>query len=705
MTKYVSFPSLSIICLVLIASCGGGGGGSTPDPESSSTPSPTPTPGTDTAAPTLQLTLNTPVGKNTVDTSTITLSGIATDNLDIESILVNGQIATERFSLTASDNGRRIEWSVEQNLALGENLFDVTVVDSNGNTSAPESVTIHRTYITPTVLFDSPSEDEWIGYYHQSGLSDVLHFDKNTLEARETSRVSPSGSSQVDKLGPNGNIIYSVSASRQLNSAFIRATDINTNEETILKIVTLKFDSGQWTSSGIFYTGYRASDNSFYMLISYEHIDNGVQQSTIFKYSIDDNSITYIINENLDADPAFVANSLVVSENYILTVHNAEPGTLTQIDPNDGSQTVIADNINGELTVLAIDSAETFVYGLHYSHVTKINLETQEVDYFSFNQNFFNFSSPKTITIDETNNRLLVIEPSLGQIITVDIANGERGSLLNNNVGEGRTFIYPRDMVVTSDKQTAYVTDKARNVPAAIFEIELETGNRTEIIEMPWDISRVVPTSLALDDNRDRLFVATSDTIAQVNLVSGERTIIASTAVGSGESISTIESIEFDNVNQTLIILESTRILSLNVNTLDRVTLFDNLVEGSTALSFDHDNNRLLLLNNSLGAFAIDLETEAVTTLASECLDPSGDNTFNEDNESYGSIAYNANKNTLLIANNSLIEYDLDNDTCTFEDIVIRAATFDNDNSAIMLTERGVAHRDLTTGQNYIISR
>ncbi len=704
MTKHVSFPSLCITCLVLIASCGGGGG-STSAPLQS--PSPTATPANDTVAPRVQLTLNTPSGKNTVDTSTITLSGIATDNLDIEFIRVNGQVPTERFSLNATNSGRTIEWDVEQSLALGENLFEVTVTDSSGNTSAPESVTIHRTYITPTVLFNSPSQDEWIGYYHQSGVSDVLHFDKNTLESRETSRLSRNYNAPLDKLSASEDTIYSARYSAVQNAVYITATDINTNVENMLVTVPLDMDSGRWSRVNVFKSAYLASNNSYYILITYHTIDGGTQQSTLLKYGIDDRNIEYIINESLDADPAFQPESFAVSENYILVFSNAGNRTLTKINPDDGSQTLLIENIAGTLTTMEIDSTETFVYAVNYSFATKINLDTLSADYFSYSQNqdFFNFSAPKSITIDETNNRLLVIEPYLGQIITVDIDSGERGSLLNNNVGEGHTFIYPKDMVVTSDKQTAYVTDQARNVPSAIFEIELETGNRTEITDMPWDISTVNPTSLSLDDNRKHLFIATSDTIAQANLISGERTIIVSAAVGSGEPISAIESIEYDSVTQTLLILESTKIISLNINTLVRVTLFDNLAEGSTALSFDHTNNRLLLLNNSLGVFSIDLETKIVSTLASECVNQFNANTIINSGMDYGSIAYNANKNTLLIANDSLIEYDVGSGTCTTEDILIRAAVYDNDNTAIMTTERGVAHRDLITGQNYILSR
>ncbi len=702
MTRHVSFPSLCITCLVLIASCGGGGGSSTPG----KSPNPTPTPAADTVAPSVQL-LNTPSGKNTVDTSTIILSGIATDNLDIEFIRVNGQVPTERFSLNATNSGRTIEWSVEKSLDLGENLFEVTASDSTGNTSAPESVTIHRTYITPTVLFDSPSQDEWIGYYHQYGLSDVLRFDKNTLDARETSRLSRGYNLTIDKLSANEDTVYSATFSGTSSTLTITATDINTNKENILETIQLDANPDLWSWVGVFHSGYRASDNSYYILISYYPIDDGTKQRTILKYGIDDRSIEYIINGSFDSDPAFEPNSFAVSENYILAYNAAGNSALTKIDPIDGSQTVLVENIAGALTIMAIDSTETFVYGLNYSFATKINLVTLEVEYFSYSQNqdFFNFSGPKSITIDEINNRLLVVEPYLEKIITIDIDSGERGSLLNNYVGDGRTFTNPTDMVVTQDKQTAYVSDRVQHVPSAIFEVDLQSGNRTEITDMPWDISTVNPSSLALDDNRKHLFIATSDSIAQANLISGERTIIASAAVGSGEPISAIESIEYDSVTQTLLILESTKIISLNVNTLVRVTLFNDLAEGSTALSFDHANNRLLLLNNSLGVFSIDLETEIVSTLASECVNQSNANIIIESTASYGSIAYNANKNTLLIANDSLIEYDVDSGACTTEGILIRAAVYDNDNTAIMTTERGVALRDLITGQNYILSR
>ena len=139
------------------------------------------------------------------------------------------------------------------------------------------------------------------------------------------------------------------------------------------------------------------------------------------------------------------------------------------------------------------------------------------------------------------------------------------------------------------------------------------------------------PGSLVLDSVNNRVLVANNDafTLYDVDLATGDRTIISDSVTGSGPLIAKNGGVELDtNSNRALAIhrVPNAALYGVNLTTGDRTLISgDGTSAGSgtqfsqiEAVQFDAANNRVLIIDSGLNAiFGVNLATGARTILSS----------------------------------------------------------------------------------------
>ena len=252
------------------------------------------------------------------------------------------------------------------------------------------------------------------------------------------------------------------------------------------------------------------------------------------------------------------------------------------------------------------------------------------------------FDNPTAILLDNSDPdspRLLVLDSGLDAVIAVDVNNGDRTIIsddndeINNNaqVGSGPGFEGPTAITLDSSDPAnplLFVTDLTRD---AVLSVDLNTGNRTVIsdsndesngnAEVGAGSGFGFPQSITLD-NRDsdspRLLVVDSgrDAVIAVDIATGNRTVISDAnnegeEVGSGVAFNLPRSIILDNRdpdNIRALVTDTNRdaIIAVDLNTGDR-----------TVLSDDNDTfNSNAMVGNGLGfqvPVSITLDTSAIT--------------------------------------------------------------------------------------------
>ena len=139
------------------------------------------------------------------------------------------------------------------------------------------------------------------------------------------------------------------------------------------------------------------------------------------------------------------------------------------------------------------------------------------------------------------------------------------------------------------------------------------------------------PGSLVLDSANNRVLIADNGTFTlyEVDLATGDRTIISNSVTGTGPLIANNEGVELDtNSNRALAIhrVSKAALYGVNLTTGDRTLLSgDGTAAGSgtqfsqiEAVQFDAANNRALITDSGLNAvFGVNLATGARTVLSS----------------------------------------------------------------------------------------
>jgi glucodextranase-like protein len=212
--------------------------------------------------------------------------------------------------------------------------------------------------------------------------------------------------------------------------------------------------------------------------------------------------------------------------------------------------------------------------------------------------------------------RLLVLAAQ--KVTAVDIATGNRttlsGLVLGSNVGSGPSFVSPQRMKLDAAHGRLLVADNGVN---ALMTVDLASGDRATLV------GSLTPTavnllSVALDAATSHAFVAplSHGDIIDIDLGTLNRSLFASSRVGSGAEIAVVDGLGLrPGSDSSLLLLDSDQHALFD---LDLATGIRSQLSGPSAgggppfadfpvvLSMDAAAPRALVMDNSGNLFAVD---------------------------------------------------------------------------------------------------
>jgi hypothetical protein len=573
----------------------------------------------------------------------MTVSGIAYDDKGIRSVKVNGVTATLNTPSIAQSGDLPAthtyitNWSAMLVFPLGDNPISVDVTDSDGvevkNAAQPLSI---RNRYTPMGTVLDPLNDRMIGFINYGQNFSV---DLNTLNSVPLSSVTFGYGMALNK---DSTEIFST----KVVNGFLKlyANKLGTNIDKIIANYDLGFDPAKhlWVDSS---SGVISPDQKFYFAaVRYVFIQGSENNpvTKILKIDIDSGAVSILKEVDLGGGYSYISNIFYVNNSLIIVHPNYDGSNISElkkIDPQTGEQTNIM--TVPQFDLFAINHGNTTVYALTYDRFAIINLVDKTVVQKMFPRQGAEvaFTQLAQLLVDEKRNRLLASNTDGRDIIAIDISSAERSIVLNNGIGDGAGLIWPGYIETTADDKFAYVLDDRLRATDTLFKIDLQTGNRTTVSDLgPYDNQGTY--GVALDESNNRIFIAMGLAILMVDLDTGAQKVIASSDVGLGiamESFITIGDMVYDHQNNRLLVSSGWQngfVAAIDPVTFNRTILLDSTMGNGPALTsisamaLDGENKKLYVSNtdaeDKTSILAINIETGDRVFLFDQCKNDGG---------------------------------------------------------------------------------
>ena len=663
---------------------GDGDGGETPGDDDGGD---TPGDGGETPDPTMsRAEIVFPSTRSAATAPTITVRGFAADSDGIAKVTVNGVPAEVAPPAAAASRHSRIakggleegavEWAVELSLATGENELTVAVEDEAGEvTEDVASSTI--TYVeVPSTFYLDTNNGRLVGQsFTLTPTGYVQHLVQHNYSTGEQEIFdSLQGSSTGTCFRPAEDQFLYLSALEE-GVRELRVYDLGTREDhALFEIPSGLLDPGP-DFAPWFYSEQLECDSdhtSAYLLLNYvlQPVDDepvgGFAKSRVLEIPLDGLGIDILTETDALAPEPWIATQMALATETLVAEQDfrGEPKPLSSISLLDGAREDLTPGLGVDGLAFAPVLDLERVYVATFEGVDEVDLATLEKRNISEVEagHPLTFSQSRAIGFDPANNRVLVGDDDLEAVIAIDLTTGERSPLVARNVGEGTPLILPRAFALTADGLRAYVIDEGGNAPARFFEIDLETGDRTEVGQIRTVITDTV-WGFALDEAAGRAYIAEHDLIIAVDLDTGAYETILSIA---GTDLESISGIVLDAGSGKMLIADSAvdgiYALDLVTRDLEVVSQADSRGTGPafggvmTVTRVGTSNELYVGSQNEERITRVDLETGNREELVLDC-----PNTFG----TLIQVLYNEGRNELLINGDRLLSVDLDTGQCT----------------------------------------
>ncbi len=250
------------------------------------------------------------------------------------------------------------------------------------------------------------------------------------------------------------------------------------------------------------------------------------------------------------------------------------------------------------------------------------------------------FSLGFGVALDAVGNRAFVTSRGNNSVVAVDLSTGARSVASSASVGTGPSFVNPLgiayDAVTVPASPRLLVADAGLG---AIVAVDLATGNRTLMSSSSPTGSGVAfdqPVQVKLDAGSSRLLVldgsVNRNALVAVNLVNGNRTVLADSATGTGALVNAPLALAFNAATARAYVAAYTggEVSEVDLGTLGRSLLASaNLGTGTKLVSVGGaaleqrtgTPTSLLVTDPSQGmVFRIDLVTGDRTVVASSAV-------------------------------------------------------------------------------------
>lgn len=239
------------------------------------------------------------------------------------------------------------------------------------------------------------------------------------------------------------------------------------------------------------------------------------------------------------------------------------------------------------------------------------------------------FADPRTVVLDETNNRAIVSDQALPGLFAVDLATGNRTVFSQGGVvGSGPGFSTPGRLRLDAANNRILVSDTV-----AIISVDPATGDRTIISDNSGSHGTgpnyLQIRGVAVDAANNRLLVADQNLngLLAVDPVTGDRTLFSDSTHGTGTNFSNLRDVVVDVPNSRALVTDVAldAIFAVNLTTGDRTVISQFSTStgagpdfgAPTHLALDYPNRRVLVsAYEHFAVFAMDLATGDRTVLS-----------------------------------------------------------------------------------------
>jgi hypothetical protein len=687
--------------LLILTGCGGGVGGSTTDPDPTDNVDPPPVNSSDTSAPTAEILFPLPISRT--DASKLVIRGIASDASAVKAIRVNGvsaQINTTTVnasnasksvpnrtpmanggaSVTVAATADLVEWEVELTVPEYSTLeINVETEDEFGNINSAADTAFIITQKVPTNFTIDKLNHRLIGQaeYNKLVIFDLLTQNISTLEMNDIDAFEDFV--YVESID---GLIYT-----ELSGSLLQlySVDLHTGFANILINHDLEFDTSVWSFAQITNIDYAQSGDELYLLMSYFSATGSGSKNVVLKYDLDSNTITNVVDEKTTTNKKIATPDLAYTDDGLLIFNRGFGGGddgLSVLAFDGSDSTALSTGPRLSSLRLDVDLVAGKAYQSGFAGVAEIDLSTGIVTPLSIEdaETELNISQIGSTGIDLANKQLLIADSDLDILISVDLQTGERDVFISNGVGTGRLMVAPRELVVDSNNNRAYVLDDGGNGPENILAIDLNTGDRTSIADINHQYN-VSVDDIILDSQAQQLYVFINNEILKVDIQLQTVDVVSSNSVGTGPDIESISGGVLDAANHRLIVTDSgmNSVLAIDLTSGERSVISTSVgggvgggvdISGPTDIAVDLSSNTAYVISQSEGAlYSIDLDTGDRALLLDSCLNDFGMEMIPSDSGRIQNVVLDSIQQQLLVTGEYVFRYDLVSGECVASSI------------------------------------
>lgn len=656
-----------------------------------------------------------PWNDSLITSTSSNIRGVAIDHSGIESVRVNGELAT-LGEPEIVDGVTRVEWSLFTELAYGANSIEVEATDTKGNLAEDNSLSLRREIYTPFDFSVDEANNRIVGF--SRGFS-IVSASLDDGELTHIANINQSVNLGLSCFREDTGDIYYATYSFPDQNYSLRSYNINTHIELALGTVS-EIPSGVEDGFGrLSNLVCDSQTDSLYLLRSASAFNGSDRNNVeIVEVTLDEIPIQSVFVKTGDVGfEDWTPYKIILSDGHIISHYDGRTGDVQSINLEDKSVETLVTDFNEFNIVSAVDLSEERMFYSDRNAVSAINfdvLTTSEISRVEGDAPLY-LSGPLDMEYLVTDNKLLVSDFQLNAIVEVDVETGEREELVAERVGAGPHIISARDTYLSRDSSTLYVIDDGANAGNKIVAVDLATGNRTKIGSIESEFSGFA-SSITADEDSGTLYVGIGDQIVSVDLETEINTVIASQSVGIGAIYSNVADLIFDKTENRLLFIDAFRSALYELDLSNGVRSLisqDGVVGEGLALSdprsavFSPDKTAVYVTSSINDAvLSIDLVSGNRSVFINSCID--SDNVENWLNfGSFSEIYLAEASNTLYIANGgATLAYDLNTDECSAGPYTApKAYEVTNNGELLFISFNEIAVVDMESFQTAIISR
>jgi DNA-binding beta-propeller fold protein YncE len=610
-------------------------------------------PHVDDLAPVLDIIF--PIHNAVNDNKILVVRGLAHDESEVLEVQVNGTIAS-LTPLSQKDDLVTYSWQAEITPKLGETFeINVSSEDINGNMELNAAQNSLSTPYALSRYFLGTDENTLIAIDEEGQLYSV-NKDTLTFEKILKSDHLPGGFTHVDAVNKKLITVSDIGENVTINRIELEGP----NKGNLEVVYQGQF---QPIEGGISDTSYSQSRNTLAM-----SINSNRKGETILEFNFDTNTMrTLFSNAGVKQKP----NELAYINEYLYVYNHSWSGrnTLTAINTESLIITDITEVLSGKTWVSSLisDEENNLLYIFHMEGVDLYSIESNEVMTVSTfeNQKGMLPGSYDNVLYDNYKKRFLIHESSVNALFEIDLVDSGRiKQVYSNGRGQGPRLGAVREIVLSEDQSEVYAF-----AFGAIFGIDISTGNRRIITELPF--GRTIDThDMVLDKNHNRLLLTVNNQILEVEIATGKYAIFASNMTVSDVEFDDIYGLALDNENNLLYVTDTgnSNIIAIDLSTKKRTIISSEESEGGylsaiRGIALNSEENVLYVMSQSQSnLYQINIKSGARKKILDECIDEYSD--LLGPTSLVSNIYYDAIENNIYMNSGALLKYDLNENIC-----------------------------------------